>query len=111
MMLAILAETAEKTGGPTARHVHTAVWTGSEVIVWGGKEEENYTYHDGGRYNPAQDSWATASTPGAPTEREDYIAVWTGNEMIIWGDSKGTKYFNDIFSYTPCYVMVLYQRP
>ena len=24
------------TNAPTARHCHTAVWTGSEMIVWGG---------------------------------------------------------------------------
>ena len=24
------------TNAPTARYVHTAVWTGSEMIVWGG---------------------------------------------------------------------------
>ena len=25
------------TGAPAARDYHTAVWTGSEMIVWGGK--------------------------------------------------------------------------
>ncbi len=24
------------TGGPTARSLHTAVWTGSDMLVWGG---------------------------------------------------------------------------
>ena len=24
------------TNAPDARHLHTAVWTGSEMIVWGG---------------------------------------------------------------------------
>ena len=27
------------TNAPTARQIHTAVWTGSEMIVWGGIEE------------------------------------------------------------------------
>ena len=35
--------------------VHTAVWTGSEMIVWGGTGA-NY-FNTGGRYNPNTDSW------------------------------------------------------
>ena len=27
------------TNAPAARHYHTAVWTGSEMIVWGGYDD------------------------------------------------------------------------
>src|SRR5262249_21707618 len=50
----------------TAGYLHTAVWTGSEMIVWGG----NYiTYYpnQGARYSPAAHSWSFMSTLGAPT--------------------------------------------
>src|SRR5882724_4858016 len=71
------------TNAPTARQGHTAVWTGSEMIVWGG-----YTFGDlntGGRYNPSTDSWTATSTTNAPSIRRGHTAVWTGSEMIIWG--------------------------
>jgi hypothetical protein len=42
------------TNAPDGRDGHTAVWTGSEMIVWGGY---NGTYFNtGGRYNPGTDS-------------------------------------------------------
>jgi N-acetylneuraminic acid mutarotase len=90
------------TGAPPARAFHAAVWTGSEIIVWGG----NYSFlNDGGRYSPAGNSWTALTTVGAPAGRSYHTAVWTGSEMIVWGGWKGgfsdTDFFNDTFSYTP----------
>src|SRR5262249_30346622 len=43
-----------------ARSFHTAVWTGSEMIVWGGYGCLNggwcFYWNTGGRYNPSTDS-------------------------------------------------------
>jgi hypothetical protein len=66
---------------PSARDNHTAVWTGSEMIVWGGYPQLN----TGGRYNPSTDSWTVTSTANAPAGRYLHTAVWTGSEMIVWG--------------------------
>jgi N-acetylneuraminic acid mutarotase len=95
-------------GAPAARQSHTAVWTGSEMIVWGGWNGSDL--NDGGRYNPTGNSWTAMSTTGAPAARANHTAVWTGSEMIVWGGS-GSSYFNDTWSYTPGKVMFLYQRP
>jgi hypothetical protein len=67
---------------PTGRYEHTAVWTGSEMIVWGGEFPASNT---GGRYNPSTDSWTATSTTNRPTARVDHTAVWTDSEMIVWG--------------------------
>src|SRR5205814_2395732 len=66
---------------PTARQTHTAVWSGSEMIVWGGYFDSN----TGGRYNPLSDSWTATTTVNAPAARSIHTAVWTGSEMIVWG--------------------------
>jgi N-acetylneuraminic acid mutarotase len=70
---------------PNARDGHTAVWTGSEMIVWGGYEGNNSILNTGGRYNPSTDSWTATSTTGVPDPRDVHTAVWTGSEMIVWG--------------------------
>jgi N-acetylneuraminic acid mutarotase len=70
---------------PKARASHTAVWTGSEMIVWGGISTRNGTGGRGGRYNPSTDSWTDTSTTNAPAHRKYHTAVWTGSEMIVWG--------------------------
>jgi Kelch motif. len=77
------------TNAPTARAGHTAVWTGSEMIVWGGQDENLGLLAIGAKYNPSTDSWAATTTASAPTARQYHTAVWTGNEMIIWGGNDG----------------------
>jgi hypothetical protein len=69
---------------PSARDFHTALWTGSEMIVWGGYNKGN-DLNSGGRYNPASDTWIATTTIDAPIARESHTAVWTGTEMIVWG--------------------------
>ena len=58
------------TNAPTARDGHTAVWTGSEMIVWGGGDTSDNCLNTGGRYNPSTDSWTATSTTNAPTARQ-----------------------------------------
>jgi len=41
-------------GPPDGRQNHTAVWTGSEMMVWGGAAIDGGVLRTGGRYNPAQ---------------------------------------------------------
>jgi hypothetical protein len=62
----------------------TAVWTGTEMIVWGEL--------GGGRYNPATDSWQSISTTNSPSWTSGDTAVWTGTEMIVWGELGGGRY-------------------
>ena len=88
---------------PSARHRHTAVWTGTEMIVWGGDGGAG-DLNTGGIYNPAANSWVPMSTTGAPAARSDHSAVWTGSAMIVWGgvsSSGGNTLFNDGACYFP----------
>ena len=48
-------------GAPEPRYYHTAVWTGSEMIIWGGYSFVGYL-NTGRRYDPATDSWTATST-------------------------------------------------
>ena len=89
------------TNAPDARSGHTAVWTGSEMIVWGGEGEDLLTLDTGGRYNPTTDSWTATSTTNAPDARAGHTAVWTGSEMIVWGGWNVSSYFNTGGRYNP----------
>src|ERR1043166_4445248 len=86
------------TGAPAARDYHTAVWTGSEMIVWGGDGPVTNT---GGRYNPSTDSWTATSLINAPSARYQHTAVWTGSEMVVWGGWDGGTFFNTGGRYNP----------
>ena len=88
---------------PDPRNSHTTVWTGSEMIVWGGVGQGffNNVLNIGGRYNPAMDSWIATSTMNAPDPRRSHTAVWTGTEMIVWGGTDGFINFNSGGRYNP----------
>src|SRR5436190_5726934 len=73
------------TNAPSARSYHTAVWTGNEMIIWGGLDNSVNYVNTGGRYDPSTDSWIATSTTNAPSARGAHTAVWTGSEMIVWG--------------------------
>lgn len=93
------------TGAPPAAafedHNVAAVWTGTEMLVWGGNAEAPIGYvNTGGRYNPTTDSWSAIPTTGAPSPRKNFTPVWTGTEMIVWGGNNGNCY-NDGARYNP----------
>jgi hypothetical protein len=65
-----LAESPLDPQIPTA-----AVWTGNEMLVWGGPE--------GAAYDPAENAWRELAL--APYALDRAHAIWTGQEMIVYG--------------------------
>lgn len=64
------------------------VWTGSEVLMWGGRTGLSSSraglQDDGAAYDPATRQWRMlAPAPIGP--RSGHAAVWTGREMLVWG--------------------------
>jgi hypothetical protein len=93
-----------------------AVWTGKEMIVWGGSRPAGLTYerllYDGAAYDPDRNRWRklaptrflsacvpawkprrcgtsppTARVPYSSTEEEGLRAAWTGREVLIWSNN------------------------
>ncbi|MGH8247756.1 MAG: Kelch repeat-containing protein, partial [Gammaproteobacteria bacterium] len=77
---------------PSARSQMAAVWTGTEMLIWGGAGEGWVIEPIGARYDPRTDTWVSLSENGAPEPRMEPTAVWSGNEMIVWG---GVRYAPD----------------
>ncbi|MEM6992719.1 MAG: hypothetical protein AAF721_19550 [Myxococcota bacterium] len=67
-----------------ARFDHIAVWTGSEMLVWGGRDATR-TLGDGAAYDPVAGSWRRISSRGAPKPRTRPGVAWTGNELLVVG--------------------------
>ena len=80
------------TGAPSARRWHTAVWTGSKMIVYGGLNGSNAQHNNGGIYDPLTDTWTSiASTPGFGMQ--SMTSFWTGTTAAIihWNE---IRFFN-----------------
>jgi N-acetylneuraminic acid mutarotase len=91
--------TSELSNTPAARHKHTAVWTGNEMIVWGGSTSGT-TSVIGGRYNPNSDSWLPTTSQG-PKVRNGPVVLWTGTEMLVWGGASTQTSTADGDRYNP----------
>jgi len=75
---------------------HSAVWTGREMIVWGGKPLPAASgssvgeTNEGAIWSAASNSWRPMSLTNAPSARTEHSAVWTGEKMIVFGGSDRT---------------------
>nr|HPR65020.1 hypothetical protein [Thermoanaerobaculia bacterium]HXK69244.1 hypothetical protein [Thermoanaerobaculia bacterium] len=86
---------------PVGRSDHSAVWTGTEMIIWGGFCCGDSFFGTGARYNPTTDTWTPTSMVNAPSPRAYHTAIWTGNEMVIWGGGDSDEVFNTGGIYDP----------
>lgn len=64
------------------------VWTGDEVIVYGGVQWEG-TIGDAGAYRPSTDTWRKLPASGLGDDRAGVAYAWTGDRFIVWGGTSG----------------------
>lgn len=83
-----------------ARSAHTAVWTGTQVLVWAGRTADG-PVSDGASWDPAEGVWSPL--PVAPlAPRAQHTSVWSGTEMIVWGGAgAGRRRFADGAAFNP----------
>ncbi len=95
------------SGPPPPRADCSAIWDGTEMIVWGGYNGNSFSYgshavlNSGGRFNPVSETWTLMSMTQVPATRENHIALWTGKEMIVWGGNSHGKSLKDGGRYNP----------
>ena len=73
----------ELPDGPLALTKEAVVWTGEEVIVWGGPGRNGVGSVGGAAYDPASDNWRTIAR--APVRLNQFDLLWTGEEVIAFG--------------------------
>lgn len=92
-----------ETTEPAARDSFSSVWTGTQMLVWGGYGRTESCrpcqHDDGAAYDLDGDSW-TLMTPSPLSGRGNHRAVWTGREMVVWGGFSTTE-LNDGAAYNP----------
>ncbi len=76
----------------------TAVWTGGEILIWGGLGER--AFGDGAAYRPLGDLW-TMLPEVALAPRGHHVAVWTGRDMLVWGGTDFVRFFVDGAGFRP----------
>lgn len=74
---------------PVQRTDPVGVWTGREVLVWGGSGGER-----GAAYDPSANAWRLLE-PGPLAARRDALVAWTGEELLVWGGVSPSGSFTD----------------
>ena len=83
-----------------ARAGSGAVFTGSEVVIWGGYGQWPQRLADGAAYDPATDTWRML--PPAPLAPASPVAtVWTGEEVLVWGSTERLASSTEGAAYNP----------
>lgn len=78
----------------SSRFGHVAVWTGAEMLVWGG-ERHGQPLTDGGAYDPVARTWRRLPPTGGADggmRPSEVAAVWTGRDMVVLGPSSARAY-------------------
>lgn len=86
------------TSATVARSRHSAVWTGSTLIAFGG-ESPSAIVGDGTIWSPSSNSWSNLNVTSGPGVREQHSAIWTGSKMIVWGGQDDSSYLNSGYAY------------
>lgn len=73
---------------PIARTRHAAVWTGTRMFIYGGRETGPGTERgDGALYDPARDEWQLV--PGPAFQGFEAVShphlLWTGRHVLLYG--------------------------
>lgn len=98
------ARSMNADGAPAARAFHSLVWTGDELIVWGGSASilgRTNPFGDGARYDPDTDRWQSLETRAAPSPRSGHAAIWTAGEMWVIGGRNEAGALADVHAWSP----------
>jgi N-acetylneuraminic acid mutarotase len=84
-------------GAPLPTRCHAAVWTGDEMIVFGGQHDAALgcglaSINTGKRFDPATDTWIAMADAPFSSSLGGPAAVWSGSRMITWFDHMGGRY-------------------
>jgi len=82
------------------RSEYAAVWTGKQMIVWGGYSGTLTVYGDGAAYDPATRTWMKIAA-GPLAGRDLPVTVWTGKYMLIFGGVATSGAYSDGAAYDP----------
>jgi hypothetical protein len=94
------------TGAPPAKAASLAVWTGTEMLLWGGCNPCFSVGIGGGRYDPVNDRWSTVAAgggnaigynQGAGVTPGTY-ALWTGGELLLSKFYEGSSLGPDLYA-------------
>jgi hypothetical protein len=79
-----------------------AVWTGSQMILWGGSTAAGAVMQSGGLYDLGTNQWTPIATTGSAPQTIGLAAVWAGSlGMLTFGGADASKVILSVYQYLP----------
>ena len=75
-------------------HPALSIWTGEELILWGGGSPGEAANHTGATYDPSTDSWRRIAD--APVELNAAAGAWSGRAMYVFGSNLNGRNIADV---------------
>jgi hypothetical protein len=89
------------TGPLTSRSDEVEVWTGHELILWGGSTGgRSRALADGAAFTPQTGTWRRLDASPLAA-RQDAIGVWTGTRLLVVGGKNDSTALADGAAYDP----------
>ena len=90
------------------RYCHSAVWTGTKMIVLGGQYKD-YIFEETLEYDLGLKTWTSKEPPSELTGTTLQSAIWTGSKMIVFGGYNRYSCTDKTWEYDPltrqwCYI-------
>jgi len=87
---------------PAKTERHSAVWTGSKMVVFGGFDSGAGLKGKGGIFDLAKNSWVSFDSESAMA-RTGQTAIWDGSDLLVFGGkSKRLRtYLNNVAAFNP----------
>jgi N-acetylneuraminic acid mutarotase len=70
---------------PDGMSEHSAVWTGSKMIVCNGRKNPTGVENNIYLYDPSANTWQQGSNVNKPLSTIKHTVVWAGDRMIVFG--------------------------
>ena len=95
---------------PSARKGHNAIWTGKEMIILFGSDQDGEAA-SAHAYDPVRDLWRALPSSGSPIARVGAAVAWTGFEIVVFGGEANGSPLAALQKIDPEPPIYLYRKP
>ena len=93
--------TGTTSGQADPRSRPVGIWTGQQLLVWGGIGQSGNSLGSGGLFDPVANGWTPIASSQVIGSRFGHSIIWTGQRGVVWGGLGANGAVNSGAQYNP----------